>query len=141
VRQLREKQISRRQEGFIALLLQHTSSTKAAEAAGVPMSTAWRWFNQPEFNDAYRVARRKLTENATRVFQSYATACAAKLVRMALDVTLPPGIQFAAASRVLDLAYRGQELEDILVEIAELRELIEAVPEPKPMGKWKLLAS
>jgi Helix-turn-helix domain of transposase family ISL3 len=142
VRSFHEKKITRRQEAFIALLLQHTSVTKAAEAANVPASTAWRWLNSsPEFNAAYRSARRKLTENATRVFQSAAAACAAKLVRMALDVTLSPSIQFAAASRVLELAYRGEEIEDLQAEIAELRELIEAVPGSKPKGKWKQLCA
>lgn len=142
MRSFHEKRLTRRQEAFIASLLKHASVTKAAEAANVPESTAWRWLNSsPEFNDAYRKARRKLTENATRVFQSAATTCAAKLVQMALDVTLPPGIQFAAASRVLDLAYRGEEIQDVQIEIAELRALIESTLNSESKAKLKLLAS
>jgi hypothetical protein len=142
MRSFHEKKITRRQEVFIASLLQHTSVTKAAQAVNVPESTAWRWLNSsPEFNAAYRIARRKLTENATRVFQSAASMCAAKLVQMAMDAKLPPGIQFAAASRVLELAYRGEEIEDIQAQMAELRELIEGAMDSESKGKLKLLAS
>ena len=122
MRSFHEKQLTRRQEALITALLQHASVTKAAGAANIPESTAWRWLNSsPEFNEAYRRARRKLTENATRVFQSAATHCAAKLVHMALVPTMPVGIQYACASRVLDLAYRGEEIEDLQAEVDELK--------------------
>jgi hypothetical protein len=86
---------------------------------------------QPEFVAELRRARRALTERATTVLQAGAAMCATKLVTMALDKDMPPSIQLAAASRVLELAHRGEELQDIQAELAELREMLADVPAPK----------
>jgi hypothetical protein len=112
--------LTRRQQQLIAAMLQHTSLAKAAAAAHVPESTAHRWLTQPEFVVELRHARRKLTERATTNLQAGAPLCAAKLIQLALDAEMPPTIQLAAASRVLELAFRGEELQDIQERIAAL---------------------
>lgn len=53
---------------------------------------------------------------------------------MALDVELPPGIQFAAASRVVELAFRGEEIQDIQAELDELKELVAQATEGAQKG-------
>ena len=127
---MEEKQLTRRQEAFIASLLEHATVKKAAQAANVPESTAWRWLNSsPEFNSAYRKARRKLSDNTTRVLQMASAACAVKLARMAHDETLPPGIQYAAASRVIELANRGEEIQDLQAELEVLKAMVIHAPE------------
>ena len=61
--------------------------------------------------------------------------CARKLCAMALDASLNPAIQLAAASRVIEYAFRGEEIEDLAIEIAELRERIEVAPNPE-LRSW-----
>lgn len=79
---------------------------------------------QPEFVAALRASRRVLTDRATSILQISMVVCAAKLRKMALDESFPPSIQFAACVRVLELGYRGEELNDLQAEVDELKQIL-----------------
>lgn len=124
-----------KQRALISALLEHATVARASEVTGVPLSTAHRWMQQPEFVAALRSSRRVLTDRATAILQISMTVCAAKLRKMALDESLPPSLQFAACCRVLELGYRGEELNDMQAEIDELKETLAQVTEPR-QGNW-----
>ncbi len=123
--------LTQRQRALITALLEHATVARASEAASVPLSTAHRWMQQPEFAAAVRASRRVLTDRATNILQNSMMQCAAKLRKMALDDTLPPSIQFAACVRVLEFGFRGEELSDIQAQVDELKEIIGADEQPK----------
>jgi DNA-binding MurR/RpiR family transcriptional regulator len=118
----RESTLSRRQESLITSLLQHGTVARAAEASHVPISTAWRWLQQKDFADAYRDARRTITERASAVLQQASTEAAAGLIHMMRDDTLPPMLRFTIKRAVLELARTGEELSDVQGSIAALKE-------------------
>lgn len=118
--------LTQRQRALISALLEHATVARASEVAGVPLSTAHRWMQQPAFVAAVRASRRVYTDRSTAILQASMAHCAAKLRKMALDESLPPSIQFAACVRVLELGYRGEELSDIQAQVDELREIVGA---------------
>jgi hypothetical protein len=117
-----KEKLTRRQESLITSLLQHGTVARAAEASHVPVSTAWRWLQQRDFADAYRDARRTITERASAVLQQASTEAAAGLVMMMRDESLPPMLRFTIKRAVLELARSGEELSDVQGAISELRQ-------------------
>lgn len=126
---MRNDRVTKRQRALISALLEHGTVARASEAAKIPLSTAHRWMQQPEFVTALRASRRVLTDRATTILQISMRVCAVKLQRMALDEALPPSIQFAACVRVLELGYRSEELSDLQAEVDELKEMLDQVLE------------
>jgi hypothetical protein len=126
---MREK-LTRRQDALITALLQHGTVARAAEASHVPISTAWRWMQQKDFADAYRDARRTITERASAVLQQASTEAAAGLVMMMRDDSLPPMLRFTIKRAVLELARSGEELSDVQGAISELKLLLREPPVP-----------
>ena len=56
------EKLTRKQEQAIALLLTESTLTAAATRCGVGESTLRRWLQDPEFNAAYRSARRSVVD-------------------------------------------------------------------------------
>ena len=56
--------LNRKQEALIAALLTEPTHASAATRAGVSEATLHRWLHLPEFQAAYRQARRQLVETA-----------------------------------------------------------------------------
>ncbi len=54
-----EKEMTRRKEAFISVLLAQPTIAAAAKTANVPETTARRWLREPDFVRAYRDARRQ----------------------------------------------------------------------------------
>jgi DNA-binding MurR/RpiR family transcriptional regulator len=127
--------LTRRQEALITSLLQHGTVSRAAAAAHVPESTAWRWMQQKEFSDAYREARRTITERANALLQQVSTEAAVGLIEMMRDTSLPPTLRFTIKRAVLELARSGEELSDVQGSIAELKELLTESVDMTPKRK------
>jgi hypothetical protein len=126
---VRNDRLTKRQRALISALLEHGTVARASEVAKIPLSTAHRWMQQPEFVAALRASRRVLTDRATTILQISMQVCAVKLHRMAIDESLPPSIQFAACVRVLELGYRSEELSDLQAEVDELKEMLAQLTE------------
>ena len=60
--------LSTDQEAAIAALLTQPSIAKAAEAAGVPERTLYRWLKDDKFRAAYRAVRDQLIERISARF-------------------------------------------------------------------------
>jgi len=58
------RKLGRKQEALIASLLTEATHAAAAAQAGVSEATVQRWLHLPEFQTAYRQARRQLVECA-----------------------------------------------------------------------------
>ena len=79
--------LARKQEPTIAALLTQRNLDEAAKAAGISTRTLMRWLKLPEFQAAYREARRTVYSQAVAKLQQGATAAATTL----LKVMLRPG--------------------------------------------------
>jgi hypothetical protein len=103
--------------------MEEPSVTAAATAAGIHRSTLHGYLKDPEFAGAYRARRRDALSHATAKLQKSAADAVATLARLASDEEAPPASQVAAASKVLDYAYRADVFEDIAAKLDELEEI------------------
>jgi transposase len=107
-----------KQELAIAALLSMPTQRRAAAKVGVSLSTLSRWLGQPEFRDAYRQARRRLVDDAVARLQRASGKAVEALVR---NLKAPKAAdQIRAALGVLEQAWKGTELADLLERLEQL---------------------
>lgn len=113
--------LSPAQHKAVSALLTEPSVRKAADLAGVKERTLYSWLKTPDFAAAYQEARREATRQAIAQLQQYSGMAARTLVSL-LASGNPAAVRLAAASKVLDLAIKTVELEDVLVRLAALEQ-------------------
>ena len=107
-------------EAAIAALLTHRSTEEAATAVGVSSVTLLRWQKEPEFDKAYREARRATFRQSVARLQQASGAAVSVLLKVMADPASPPSVRVRAADSVLDHAAKAIEIEDIEARVAEL---------------------
>lgn len=114
------EKLSRRREQAVAALLSEPTVALAAGKAGISEATLARWLQRPEFQCAFRAARRQVVETAVAGLQS---ACreAVETLRRNLQAG-SESVQVRSAQLILENATRGIEL----IDIAERLERLEA---------------
>ena len=118
--------LGRKQEDAIAALLSQRNIDEAASAAGVGTRTLLRWLKIPEFDAAYRAARRQAYGQSISRLQQGATAAATTLLKVMVDPATPPSTRVRAAEAVLSQAAKAIEIEDIDARVRLLEEATEA---------------
>lgn len=114
-----DKLTSKQHKGIAALMSSPTIATAAA-AIGIEERSIYRWLNEPHFAEAYRVARREATAQAVARLQQYSGAAVQVLVDLMEKESTHASVRLAAASKVLDLAIRAVEIEDMAERLAAL---------------------
>ena len=84
------------------------------------MRTLYRWLGEPDFDKAYRVARRKAFGQATARRQHGSSAAATTLLKVMLDPSMPASTRVRAAECVLAHAAKAIEIEDVEARVSEL---------------------
>jgi hypothetical protein len=112
--------LGRKQEEAIAALLSQRSIEEAARACGVGARTLIRWLKLPEFNTAYRDARRAAVSQSVARLQQATSAAVTTLLKVMVDPSTPASAKVRAADSVLDHAAKAIEIEDIEARVAEL---------------------
>lgn len=107
------------QHKAVSALLTEPSVRKAAEASGVKERTLYTWLRQPDFGAAYRAARREATQQAIARLQQMSGAAAVVLCQLMASGN-PAPVRLAAASKVLDMAIKSVELEDLQARLEAL---------------------
>jgi hypothetical protein len=125
----------RKKEEAIAALLSQRSIEEAARVAGIGTTTLLRWLKIPEFKDEYLKARREAVEQAGARLQQATGAAGVTILKLMTDPTVPPGVRLRSAERVFDYAFKGIEVEDIDMRVAELEQ---TVKQARPVGRSHL---
>src|ERR1035441_5087051 len=112
--------LGRTQEDAIAALLTQRNVEEAARAAGIGARTLLRWLQLPEFQAAYRQARREAFRQAVARLQQGTSAAATTLLKTMIDPATPASVRVRAAEAILKHAAKAIELEDIDARVAEL---------------------
>ena len=107
-------------EEAIAALLTQRSLEDAAKTAGIGTQTLLRWLKLPEFQAAYREARRQAVQQAMARLQQATGAAAITVLKLMTDPNVPAAVKLRAAECVFAHAIKGIELEDIETRLAEL---------------------
>ena len=104
----------------IAALLSCKNVEGAARAVGIGTNTLLRWIREPEFEAAFREARRFVHSQALGRLQEASGAAATTILKIMLDPNAPAGHRLRAAEDVLEHAARTSDLEDLKDRVAKL---------------------
>jgi hypothetical protein len=112
--------LSRKQEEAIVALLGQRSMEEAARVAGVGARTLYRWMGEPEFDAAYRKAKRTAFRQSVARLQQASSAAVSTLLKVMVDPSTPASTRVRAADSVLDHSAKAIEIEDIEARVAAL---------------------
>jgi transposase-like protein len=110
----------RKKEEAIAALLSQRNIDEAARAINVAPNTLLHWMKLPEFQTAYREARRVAVSQSVARLQQATGAAVSTLLKVMVDPNTPASTRVRAADSVLDHSAKAIELEDIEVRVAAL---------------------
>jgi hypothetical protein len=109
----------------VAALLTARNQEEAAKAVGVGVATLLRWQKVPEFQVAYREARRAAHGQAIARLQQGTSAAATTLMKVMIDQGTPASVKVRAAEAILNHSSKAIELEDIEARLSELERAAE----------------
>lgn len=112
------RKFSHRYDKAILALLSEPTLDLAAKKAGIGAATLARWLRNPDFQAAYRSARRRTFESGLSRLQGL-IGHAVTTLQKNLSCGRP-AIEVRAASAVLEHATAGAELLDILDRLSDL---------------------
>ena len=114
--------LGRKHEDAIAALLTQRNVEEAARAAGIGTRTLLRWLKLPEFQAAYRQARREAFGQAIARLQQGASAAATTLLKTMIDPATPASVRVRAAECVMNQGTKAIEIEDIEARLAAIEQ-------------------
>src|ERR1700720_2138068 len=100
----------RKKEETIAALLSQRNVEEAARFVNIGTKTLLRWLQLPEFDRAYREARRTAFSQSIARLQQASSAAAATLLKIMVDPTAPAASRIRAADSVLGHAAKAIEI-------------------------------
>jgi transposase-like protein len=110
----------RKKEEAIAALLTQRNIEEAARSIGVAPNTLLKWQKQPEFETAYRDARKAAYRQAVARLQQGTSAAATTLLKTLLDPGTPASVKVRAAEAIFNHAAKAIEIEDIDARLTAL---------------------
>ena len=118
------EKLTRKQEQAIAALIAESTLEKAAEKAGVSVSTLYRWLQKEEFQKAYQAQRREVVNHAVTQLQRATTTAVSTLEDVMRDATAPASARVSAARAVLEMAVEGIKRDDTERRLTELERIL-----------------
>ena len=115
----------RKKEEAIAALLTQRNLDEAAKSIGIAPNTLLKWMKQPEFEAAYREARRAAFRQSIARLQQASGAAVSTLLKIMVDTNAPHSPRVRAADSVLDHSAKAIEIEDIEARVSELERAAE----------------
>jgi len=114
------EKFGRKKEEAIVALLSQRNIEEAARAAGIGTRTLLRWLTLPEFQRAYREARRAAVGQAIARLQQGTSAAATTLLKVLIDPNTPASVKVRAAEAILNHSAKAIEIEDIEARVTAL---------------------
>ena len=116
---------SRKKEQAVVALLSQRNIEEAAKSIGVGPNTLLRWMKEPDFDAAYREARRLAFGQSISRLQQASTAAVTTVLKLMVDQSVPASTRLRAADIVLDRTAKAIEIEDIEARVSELERAAE----------------
>ena len=116
----------RKKEQTIVALLTHRNVEEAARAVGICANTLLRWMMEPEFEAAYREARRTAFSQSIGRLEQASSVAVTTLLRIMTDPNASSSARVRAAEVVLERTAKAIEIENIDVRLAELERALES---------------
>ncbi|HMV83001.1 MAG TPA: phBC6A51 family helix-turn-helix protein [Blastocatellia bacterium] len=119
---MRDTELTAKQEKAIIALLDKPTIREAALSLNVGEATLWRWLQDPEFQRAYRAARRQVVEHSISELQAATSEAVATLKR---NLTCGnQSVEVRAAQIILDQSVKAVELVDLAERVEDLEQLL-----------------
>ena len=112
----------RKLDEAVAAMLTQRNVEEAARSVGVSTATLMRWQKLPEFQTAYREARRAAYGQAVARLQQGTSAAATTFLKTMIDPNTPASVRLRAAEAIFNHAAKAIELEDIEARVTALEE-------------------
>ena len=116
----------RKKEEAIAALHTQRNIEEAARSIAVAPNTLLKWMKVPEFQTAYRQARREAFGQSIARLQQGTSAAATTLLKTMIDTNTPASVKVRAAEAIFNHAAKAIEIEDIEARVSELERAAEA---------------
>ena len=114
-----------KQEQAVLALLTNQGVDNAARAVGIAPRTLYRWMNEPQFDRAYRKARRASFGQGTARLQQASGAAVSTVLKVMVDPNAPASTKLRAAELVLTHGAKAIEIEDVEARVSELERAAE----------------
>jgi hypothetical protein len=115
----------KKEEAIVALLTTRTTE-EAARAVKVTAKTLLRWMKEPEFDAAYRAAKRAAFGQSIARLHHLSSAAVTTLGKVMLEPGTPPATRVRAADSILDHTTKAIEIEGLEARLTELERAAEA---------------
>ena len=112
--------LKRKLEEAVAAMLTQRNIEEAARSIGVSPATLMRWQKLPEFQTAYREAKRAAYGQAVARLQQGTSAAATTLLKVLIDPNTPASVRVRAAEAIFNHSAKGIEIEDIEARVTAL---------------------
>ena len=110
----------RKKEDAIVALLTTRTVEEAARVVGVSTKTLLRWMKEPEFDTAYRAAKRAAFGQSIARLHYLSSAAVTTLGKVMLEAGTPPATRVRAADSILDHTTKAIEIEGLEARLTEL---------------------
>ena len=116
------EKLSRKKDQAVAALLSESTIDAAAKVVGINERTLRNWLKLPQFQSAYRAARRQVVEAAVGRLQQASSEAVATLER---NLTCDQAsVEVRAAVAILDQSIKAVEILDMEERLAELEQQV-----------------
>ena len=120
----------KKDEAILALLTQRNVE-EAARAAKIAPRTLYRWVKDPEFDAAYRDAKRAAFGQSIARMHQMSSAAVSTLGKVMIDPATPPATKVRAADSILNHTAKAIELQDVEARLSELERAAEAAKQSR----------
>src|ERR1022692_177748 len=105
----------RKKEEAIAALLTHRTIEEAARSLDIATKTLLRWMKEPEFDAAYRSAKRAAFEQSIARLHHLSSAAVSTLGKIMLDSTTPPATRVEPRTAFWIIQPRQSRLKTLML--------------------------
>ena len=122
----------RKKEDAIVALLTTRTVEEAARSVGVSTKTLLRWMKEPEFDAAYRAAKRAAFGQSIARLHHLSSAAVTTLGKVMLEPGTPPATRVRAADSILDHTTKAIEIEGLEARLTDLERAAEGTTGRRP---------
>jgi Helix-turn-helix domain len=120
------EKFGRKKEAAVLALLSSRNVEEAARVAGVSPRALYRWMKEPEFDSAYRDAKRAAFSQSIARLHQMSSAAVSTLGKIMVDANAPASTRVRAADSILNHTAKAIEIEDIEARVSELERAAES---------------
>ncbi|MEP7353987.1 MAG: hypothetical protein ABI824_12215, partial [Acidobacteriota bacterium] len=112
--------LSNKKEAAVLALLTSRTVEEAAKTADVPARTLYRWMKEPQFDAAFRDAKRSAFAQSVARLHQMSGAAVSTLGKIMVDQSVPAATRLRAADSILNHTAKAIEIEDVEARVAAL---------------------